>query len=99
MRLRRKKIRVLGEDWSLKYEQLAESHDDSGWRGSTSGTKRTITLDPEKSGREDLLHEVIHAIEFANNMSLGEGDVQKLARGLWAVSRDNPWFLDYLRDS
>lgn len=85
-------LRVVGEDWTIKKQSLPS--DDV--RGYCDGVKRRITLDPDTSGREDLLHELIHAIENAFNLSLEEAVVQTIARSLWQIAQDNPEFIEYL---
>ena len=51
--------------------------------------------------RETLLHEIFHAI-IAEILSTGdfpeERIVESLASGLWAVFRDNPSLLTYLKE-
>lgn len=53
-------------------------------------------LNPEKE-RLVLLHEVIHAIEDVLNLKLSEKQVEGLETGVYALIRDNPAFIKYLR--
>lgn len=46
--------------------------------------------------REVLLHEIIHAIDFAAGSSLTEEQVTMLAIGLDGVMKDNPRVKDYI---
>lgn len=88
--MKKQSLRVLGEDWVVQSGRMTQ--DDQ--RAVCDSVRRCITLDPEKSGREDLMHEVIHAVEYSMNLDLTEHEVQTLARGLWAALRENPWFLE-----
>lgn len=51
-----------------------------------------VTNHPEHQA-ESLLHEVIHAVEFALDLSLHEAQVDHLSIVLFATLRDNPWLI------
>jgi len=54
----------------------------------------------EQGGLEDadtLLHECIHAMDFAYNIKLSETQVIKLGHLLTFLIRDNPWVLTYVK--
>lgn len=88
------KLRILGEDWTVRTEVITGT---DGTRAYCDSQTREIVLDPDSSGREDLLHETIHALENCLNVCLSEDQVQALSRGLWAVCRDNQELMrDYL---
>lgn len=46
--------------------------------------------------RDTLLHEVIHAIDYALHADLEERQVHALSAGLLAVLRENPEFVEWL---
>ncbi len=62
-------IRVLGEDWVVKVESIIGT---DGTRAYCDGDAREIVLDPHRSGQSDLLHELIHSLEFALGFELFE---------------------------
>jgi hypothetical protein len=86
-------LRILGEDWAVIWLGIGAADE----RAHTDGEKRTIVMGPH-AGREDLLHEVIHAIEFSYNLDIDHTELQIVARGIWAICKDNPEFLEYLEN-
>lgn len=87
-------LTVCGIRYSVKRKQMP------GWMDACAAIDlkdKTIVVDEGYDQDESLLHEVIHALDDAFSIELSERDTQALARGLWAVIRDNDWFSDYLR--
>jgi hypothetical protein len=55
----------------------------------------------EQGGLEDvdtLLHEVIHAMDFAYNLKLSESQVERLGEMMTLFLRDNSWINTYLKE-
>jgi hypothetical protein len=89
-----KPLRILGEDFPIHARKILST---DGTRAYCDYEVREIVLDPDQAGREDLLHELIHAISLCLNVEISEEIVQAVARGLWAVCRDNPeTMIEYL---
>ncbi len=91
------KLRIVGQDWDVRHVKRIFDHPTTETRGYVDDTTREIVLLQDSGNEEDLLHEVLHACEYAFNLSLEEDEVQILARSLLAICRDNPHFADYLR--
>ena len=90
-------LNILGLDHRVVREE--SEHFTSEYYGQLDSTKQTIRIGSHISGdleRETLLHEVLHGVDFAMRTELAEGDVLRLARGLYAVLRANPALVAYL---
>ena len=69
-----------------------------GESDSFEGTIR-IRADLEASVHQaTLLHEIIHMIDHYLDLQLTEEMVSGVAQGLFATIRDNPTFLEQIRD-
>lgn len=93
--MRPDQIKVMGKRWSVSYEAMSADE-----MGESDLEKQHITikdgLKPEQE-KSTLLHEVLHAISDTLGAGLTEKQVQGLETGLWAVLKDNPKFVTYLR--
>lgn len=87
-------LRVLGYDYEVRGVTSADAPREDG----TSDLGRAlIRVDVERAPdhvRQVALHEILHAVDDATDTGLRETQVMRLARGLYAVCRDNP---DYMR--
>jgi hypothetical protein len=92
------KIRILGKTYSVKFTNDAPVHEDA--QGHCDYLKLRLTvregLAPAEE-RSTLLHEALHAVSQAMGMNLSEAQVGRLEGGLFAMIRDNPEFIDYLK--
>ena len=82
-------LRVVGYDYAVRYS------DHKTRRGLSDPQNQTITIGsslPQDQLGEILLHETMHAVDDALNLELTEAQVKGLARGFWAVLKDNPTF-------
>jgi hypothetical protein len=82
-------LRVVGYDYAVRYS------DHKTRRGLSDPQSQIITIGsslPLDQLGEVLLHETMHAIDDALNLELSEVQVKGLARGFWAVLKDNPTF-------
>jgi len=96
--LRPAKVKVLGQTFSISYVNGAPLDEDD--MGECSVDSLTISvrdgLPPEKE-RLVLTHEIVHAIEDVLGLRLKEKQVEGLETGFYALIRDNPSLLHYLR--
>ena len=96
--MRPAKVKVLGQTFSINYVNGAPLEDDD--LGECSVDNLTISvrdgLSPEKE-RLILTHELVHAIEDVLGLRLKEKQVEGLETGIYALIRDNPSPLRYLR--
>ena len=86
-------IRILGKPYSVSFMHI------QGAIGECDDFAQTIKIDPKvphELQKDTLLHEVIHAIDYAVKTKLSEDQVSALASGLYAVFNDNPNFLEWL---
>jgi hypothetical protein len=84
-------VRVAGLDFTVGIEDSEDFTDDLF--GQVDYRRRRIRISDradEVRQRETLLHEVIHAVDEAVDADLTEHQVTVIARGLFAVIRDNP---------
>ena len=88
------RVKVWGWWYDLIYDnRLSADYEVDGQIHNRRQVIRLDTAQTVQAQRETLLHEVIHAIEQAQNMELSEGDVGRLARGLDGFLKDNPAFV------
>jgi hypothetical protein len=87
-------IRIAGKVYRVKFRQETDC-------GRCDNARLTITIsrDQDKQHQRDtLLHEVIHAVEYACGMDIGEENVRMLGTHLLAALVENPeatrWILD-----
>lgn len=96
--MRPSKVKVLGQTFTVNYVSGAPLEDDD--LGECSVDSLTISvrdgLSPEKE-RLILTHELVHAIEDVLGLKLKEKQVEGLETGIYALIRDNPSLLRYLR--
>ena len=96
--MRPTKVKVLGQTFSISYVQGDPLEDDD--LGECSVDKLTVSvrdgLPPEKE-KLVVVHELIHAIEDVLGLKLKESQVEGLETGLYALIRDNPSLISYLR--
>jgi len=96
--LRPAKVKVLGQTFSIQFATGEPLDEDD--LGECSVDKLTLTvrdgLHPEKE-RLVLVHEIVHAIEDVLGLNLKEKQVEGLETGIYALIRDNPGLLRYLR--
>jgi DNA polymerase III psi subunit len=93
-----RRLTVLGDAWSLGVDDKRASEHDADAAGvALTGTKEIVLAadyDPV-----DVLHEVGHALEASLFIDPVEHQhLQGLARGYFAVLRDNPSFRRWLWD-
>lgn len=88
------KVKINGIDYEVKKIKIGEvpplmkNHAD----GQTSYSECIIYLDNELNEQrmfQIFLHEIIHTIEWANNLDSSEDYIQSMSSGLYQVLKDN----------
>lgn len=91
-------IRIIGKTYSINWVDKPILRADEC--GACDFERQTITVQNgyhAEQERDTLLHEVLHGIEHEMGLELDEATVRLMATGLFAVLKDNPWFMDYLK--
>ena len=88
-------LRIIGKDYKItrKHKQ--------GSVGECDDYIQEINVDPEyplQSQQDTLLHEIIHAVDYAVKTKLSEEQVSALATGLYAVFNDNQHLLGWINE-
>ena len=88
----------LFQEWSKNLASSNEAYGEFFQKEKVIGLSRT---DNGISHANTLMHEILHGIMLQWHTDLNEKDEEKvcstIANGLTTVMRDNPWFLDYLK--
>lgn len=90
-------VNVLGKRYQLVEKKTGCGG--SRYFGETNHRSLQIELDAdqvEAQKRDTLLHETLHAIDYAMHLELDERQVHALAAGVLCVMRDNPELIDWL---
>jgi Arc/MetJ-type ribon-helix-helix transcriptional regulator len=90
------KIRVIGTDYEVKFVKRLVGA--TGKFDSRSDVIRIKAGQLPLEEADTVLHELLHAIEHKMALEHNEEYVHRFATGLVTIIRDNPHFLDYLRD-
>ena len=86
-----RQLKVGGITYRVLLVDLVDEH--QGLRGQIIHDEATVRVSadqPEDAQYESLLHETVHACEIAAGFKLPEDTVERLARALFAILRDNP---------
>lgn len=87
-----KKLKVGGHEYIVEItKSYEESKGHENW-GRTNHAKLKIYIDQELSEtkkEETFIHELLHAVDNLMGNNLKEGQVEKIANGLYAVLKDN----------
>jgi hypothetical protein len=91
-----KTIRILGKKYPVRIKRIS-----GGEWGLFKGPQQVIELNTTFSSMDEavdtLLHEIIHGIEYNNNLEYDEPRVRATATGLLAIIRDNPELVPLLQ--
>lgn len=90
-------IRVLGKPYRL--EAVPSNGIADGSYGSCEDGKQRICIAadlPPELEQDTVLHELLHAIDYAMQLKLSERQISALASGLMALISDNPDLAQYL---
>ncbi len=93
-------VRVLGMDMAVVVRTGDDAHMDDKF-GYCDNLRMRIVLSENNTPsqmRETCLHEVVHAVEWAVKADMEEDEVGRMARGLFAVLRDNPSFVKWIME-
>lgn len=91
------RVRIAGHDYAIALEDN-EDFADANFGQVNHRTRRirvNAVCDADQA-RATLLHEVLHAVDWAVDAELTEHQVSSISRGLFAVIRDNPDFATFL---
>lgn len=94
----RKTLRIVGKRYKL---QVVEKIDDEDSYGEHDYSKQTMKVREDQgfeAARDSLLHEAVHGVDEQMDIDLKEHQVRKLATGMLALMRDNPWFVAWLME-
>lgn len=87
-------VRVLGKRYRVEWAESFPATGDGGVQigGHTLSDQTLRVLDrlPDDGARETLLHEVLHALDHALALDLDEGQITRLAAGLFALGQGDP---------
>ena len=89
-------LKILGKTYQVQFVPVDDLPKDYGEVNDEVQIIK-VRSDLHKEHQADvLLHEVIHAIDFAVNGKMTERQVHTIATGLLAVIFDNPTFMELL---
>lgn len=88
-----KSVRVIGKDYDIFFYKKLK---DAGYCYNVRQLIKVEKGQAPEAERDTVLHEVIHAIDYAMQCGLKEKQVHRLAGGLIQVLRENPAFAAYL---
>lgn len=96
--MRPRKVSILGRVFKITYVIKGPLEDDELGEVDLSTQKMSILegLSADKE-RSVVLHEIIHGIDDILDLGLSEEQVNGLENGLFAVMRDNPRVIAYIR--
>jgi Zn-dependent peptidase ImmA (M78 family) len=99
----RQEVKVLNRTYKVKVKKIIREGDLYGLTNHDRGQIRILRKQALSSAKDTLLHEVLHAIWHAHNMSYGieneeseEYAVTMISTGLIAVMEDNLWLKEAL---
>lgn len=85
--------RIVGKMYSIQHL------DAMGLQGECNNQRQTIKIEKGNAFEQEqdtVLHELIHAVDYAMQTKLKEVQVAALATGLLAVMKENPALMEYL---
>lgn len=92
------RLKILGKPYAVSYVNGEPLADDEMGECDDNGQALYIrdgqVLDNEQ---DTVLHECIHAVDEQMQVGLKEEQVRRLATGLLAVLKDNPFLATYLK--
>ncbi len=104
-------VKVGWKDIRIEYIEPQFERNNSDFWGQFLSRKGVIEIQKEIQGDDlanTLLHEVLHAIVYASSLNSEGGaledhkdeeqTVNSITNHLMAVIKDNPWFLDFLKE-
>lgn len=86
-------VKVVGKRYAIQYL------DAIGMQGDCNNQKQIIRIEKGNALEQEqdtVLHEILHAVDYAMQTKLKEAQVAALATGLLAVMKENPVLMEYL---
>ena len=106
------KIKVGWKNIDIQYVKASFKKDNTDCYGQFLNRENKIELQDEITGDDlanTMLHEIMHAIAYHSSLNQGNGPlkdddneeitVNSMSNWLIGVMKDNPWFLDFLKDN
>lgn len=106
------KIKIGWKDVDLEKIKVSFAKNNSDYWGQYIARQNKIEIQEEAEGQDlanTLLHEIVHAIVYHSSMNAEggpltqDGDeeqvVNSMTNWLMGVFKDNPWFLDFLKEN
>ena len=90
------KLKIVGKTYDVQFVAAEELPKDYGECNNETQTIKIRTDTHQETQADVLLHEVIHAVEFAFNAGMTERQVHSLATGLLSVFYDNPELIEWI---
>jgi hypothetical protein len=104
-------VKVGWKDIRIEYIEPQFERNNADFWGQFLSRKGVIEIQKEIQGDDlanTLLHEILHAIVYASSLNSEGGaledhkdeeqTVNSITNHLMAVIKDNPWFLDFLKE-
>lgn len=95
-----KKVRILAKDFQVHVleDGILGGSDLGGVNNVRCQIQLSAAQDSQQM-RDTLIHEIIHAVDYAVAAGLEERQVHAIASGMYAVIRDNERLIEYLTGS
>lgn len=92
------KCKVIGKTYTVEFVSQESLPNDYGECIDTQQIIRVRTDLHKETQADVLLHELVHAVDFAVNTKLTERQVHAIATGLLGVFFDNPEILEWIQE-
>jgi predicted DNA-binding protein len=86
------KVNILGFEYEIRQHDIDENESDSSFLGYCDFSRLRITIDNKSNIQQQnatLLHEIIEAINFHNELKLEHNIIKSLETGLYQVLSEN----------
>ena len=93
-----KSLRIIGKDYSVETSKKIDYGDDI-LHGMCIDTKCKIqisTEDDKQQQKDTLIHEAIHAIDYAMDIGLKEKQVRLLGTAIYSLLNENPELIEWI---
>ena len=91
------RVRVLGKVYRIEYVGQIGDGGDLGECDSDAQVIRILDGQSLQSEQDTLLHELLHAVEAAQQMEIGHADIVRFTTGIAALNADNARLFHFLR--
>lgn len=84
------KVKIVGKTYDIQYVEKADLPNDMGECNDEALLIKIRSDIPQQNQQDVLLHEIIHAVDYAMNTEMTEKQVHAISTGLLGVLLDNP---------